>query len=274
MAWDTLRDRTRTTRLLILGRVESAPGTTLSDVAADLGITVQAVSAHARKMTEQGWLALANGGYRATPKGLQVLHEGVRLLRDAVAALAEPLDVIQVTSAIAAASVAEGDEVGLFMADGDLEARPGVEASSRGRARNRARPGEELLVGELKGLVKLEPGRLTLVAVPAPAEGGIARVDRARLAKRLAPLRPAKVGAHGTGARILGRHLVGHGLRTLDFEYAADRAAFNAAERGLDAVLLVSRDRLPETMQLFERLNGETLRRVPIEVLEAPERHA
>lgn len=271
-AWRSLRDRTATTRVLILASLESQPGATLSDVGGRLGITVQAVSAHAKEMTRNGWLTFADGSFRATPKGLQQLHEGVRALRAATASLAAPLDVIQVTSAVAATTVRAGDEVGLFMVDGDLEARPSRDAASKGRAQNAAAKGGEVIVAELKGMVRLEPGHLTLVSVPGPSEGGIGRVDMARLAKRLASHKPRKVGAHGTGARILARSLVGAGLTSLDFDYAADRAAFNAAERGLDVLLFVSRDRFAEVIETLARLNEATLRRVPVELLEAPER--
>lgn len=267
-----LRDRTATTRVLILAALESRPTATLSDVADGLDVTVQAISAHAQEMARQGLLAVEEGVYRPTAKGRQALHEGVRQLRDAVATLAAPLDVIQVTSAVAAAPVSEGDEVGLFMAGGELEARPGAHAPSRGRAARSAKAGDEVIVTDLKGMVKLEPGKLALVSVPGPGEGGIARVDVARLRKTLAGHKAAKVGAHGTGAAILARRLAGDLFETLDFTFAADRAAFNAAERGLDVLLLVTRDRLSEVMQSFERLNASTLRRVPITVVEAPER--
>ncbi|HUR25139.1 MAG TPA: MarR family transcriptional regulator [Candidatus Thermoplasmatota archaeon] len=270
-----LRDRTAITRLLILGELERRPGTTLSDIANSLGVTVQAVSAHAKDLTALGWLRSDDGTFRATPKGLQSLHEGVRHLRDAVGALAAPLDVIQLTSAVAAASIQAGDAVGLFMEEGDLAARPAKDAPSRGRARNSARPGEEVIVGDLQGMVKLEPGRLTLVSLPGPAEGGIAALDRDALRKMLARRDrrdgAGRMGAHGTGARVLARWLAKEGLARLDFEFAADRAAFNAAERGLDVLLLVTRDRLAEVMDSFERLNSETLRRVPVELVEAPE---
>jgi predicted transcriptional regulator len=269
-----LRDRTATTRVLILATLEARPTATLSDVAETLGVTVQAISAHAQEMARQGLLELSEGSYRPTAKGRQVLHEGVRQLRDAVTALADPLDVIQVASAVAAAPIAAGQEVGLFMADGELEARPSANAPSRGRAAAGAKPGDEVIVAELKGMVKLEPGHLTVVSLPGPAEGGIARVDAARLRKLLAGYRPRKVGAHGTGAHILARRLVGEGLPSLDFAFAADRACFNAAERGLDVLLLVTRDRLSEVMQAFERLNAATLRRVPVLLVEAPERAA
>ena len=280
----SLRDRTGITRLLILAELVRRPGTTLSDVADALGVTVQAVSAHAKDLSSLGWLKTEDGSYRATPKGLQSLHEGVRHLRDAVGALAAPLDVIQLTSAVAAAPVQVGDPVALVMEDGDLAAHPakGATAPSRGRARNAAKAGEEVIVGDLQGMVKLEPGRLTLVSLPGPDEGGVAAIDRDGLRKLLARKSQAgtgaaprpgwRLGAHGTGARVLARWLAKEGHRAVDFEFAADRASFNAAERGLDVALLVTRDRLAEVMESFDRLNSQTLRRVPIELVEAPER--
>jgi predicted transcriptional regulator len=272
-----LRDRTATTRILILASLHE--GATLSATGARLGITVQAVSAHARSLAAAGLVAAEAGTYRVTARGLQALHEGVRQLRDAVAALAAPLDVIQVASAVAGAPLRAGQEVGLWMADGDLEARPlsgKADPGSRGRMRTAAAAGEEAIVADLKGVVRLEPGTLRVVSVPAPAEGGTARVDASRLAATLRGGAWAKIGALGTGPRILARRLAGMGAlgerERADFEFAADQAAFNAAERGLSAVLLVSRDRLAEAMQSFERLNARTLRRVPVELVEAPER--
>lgn len=262
-----LRDKAEATRLLILADLQERPGTTLSEVAARLGVTVQAISAYAQEMARAGRLATDGGAYRVTENGLQSLHEGVRRLRDAVDGLAERLSVIQVTSAVAAAPVRAGEEVGLFMHEGDLAARPSRSAPSRGVARNDGRPGDEVIVAELKGMVDLSPGRLTVVTVPSPEEGGIRRVDAAALRARLrARGKPDRVGAHGTGARILARS-----LGPVHFEFAADRAAFNAAERGLDVHLFCSRDRLPDLAETLERLNADTLRRVPVDLLEAPE---
>ena len=265
-----LRDRTAITRLLIVAELQRRPGATLSDVAEALGITVQAVSVHARSLAQSGALRVDDGAYQVAPKGLQDLHEGVRHLHDALNDLAAPLDVIQVTSAIAAAAIAAGQSVGLSMEDGDLHARPSATAPSRGVARNAAKAGDEVIVGQLQGMVRLEPGKMTLVSLPGPAEGGIARVDRGGLARLLNGRKPARIGAHGTGARILARALAKEGFGA-DFEFAADRAAFNAAERGLDVLLFVTRDRLPEAMDTIERLNAGTLRRVAVELVEAPE---
>lgn len=262
-----LRDRSGLTRLLVLAALEKEPGCTLSEVARRLDVTVQAVSAYAKGLAEDGLLADGEHGYAVTPQGLQHVHEGVRQLRAAVDAVATPLSVIRVASAVAAARVNAGERVGLYMEGGDLAAKPRLRASSTGRAVHDADVGEEVVVADLSGLVDLQPGRIQVIAVPSPMEGGVARVDAARLRALLKDhARPHKTGAVGTGAAILARR-----LGDVHFEFAADRAAFNAAERGLDVRLFVSRDRLPQVMQAFEELNGGTLRRVLVEVAEAPE---
>lgn len=261
-----LRDKAGITRLLILAELEREPGATLSDVAAHLDVTVQAVSAYAKELVADGLLA-EGGPQRVTSKGLQVLHEGVRQMRSAVDAVATPLAVIRVASAIAATKIKEGERVGLVMQDGELHAKARLRSASMGRALRDAEPGDEVVVGDLTGLVELAPGSIHVVAVPSPMEGGIARVDLPRLRALLKEAsRVDKVAALGTGARVLAAR-----FGAIDLDYAAARAAFNAAERGLAVRLFVSRDRLPEAMQAFEQGNAGTLRRVPLEIIEAPE---
>lgn len=264
-----LRDKAEVTRLLILAEMEREPGATLSDVAERLDVTVQAISAYAKELVSDGLLA-EHGPQRVTPKGLQTLHEGVRQLRAAVDAVATPLAVIRVASAIAATRIKEGERVGLVMQEGELHARSRFRAASMGRALRDAEPGDEVVVGDLTGLVELTAGRITVVALPSPMEGGVARVDVPRLRALLKDMpRVDKVAALGTGARVLAAR-----LGPIDLDFAAARAAFNAAERGLDVRLFVSRDRLPEAMQAFEQGNAGTLRRVAVELVEAPELRA
>lgn len=261
-----LRDKAAVTRILILAELEREPGATLSEVAARLDVTVQAVSTYAKALVAEGLLA-EEGPQRVTPLGLQALHEGVRQMRAAVDEVAKPLAVIRVTSAVAATRVRRGERVGLFMEAGDLAARARQRSASTGRALHDAEAGEEVVVGDLTGLVDLQPGRVTVVGIPSPAEGGSRRVDLPRLRALLKEQpRPDKVGAVGTGARLLARR-----LGSVDFEFAAERAAFNAAERGLDVRLFVSRERLPDVMETLQAQNEGTLRRVPVELVESPE---
>ncbi len=261
-----LRDKTGITRLLILAEFERDPASTLSQAAQRLGVTVQAVSVYAKALETDGLLS-PDDDVRVTPLGLQHLHEGVRRLRGALDAVATPLSVIGVTSAVAASDIKEGDRVGLFMEGGDLAAKPRARAASSGRALHAADEGEEIVVTDLAGLVALQPGGLVVIGVPGPVEGGVRRIDLPRLRAVLKThSRPEKVGAVGTGAAILAKR-----LGALDFEFAAERAAFNAAERGLSVRLFVARDRLPAVMQAFDQLNAGTLRRVSVELVDAPE---
>jgi predicted transcriptional regulator len=264
-----LRDKTRLTRLLVLAELERDASATLSDIARRLDVTVQAVSTYARGLVDEGLLRAEGAAFRVTPRGRQELHEGVRQLRGAVDAVTAPLSVIRVTSAIAAGRIKANETVGLYMQAGDLAAKPRHRSPSTGRATHDAEPGDEVVVTDLAGLVELSPGRIQVVALPSPMEGGVARVDLPRLRALLRDAqRVAKVGALGTGAAILARKLGA----APDFEFAADRAAFNAAERGLDVRLFVTRERLPDAMQAFEEMNAGTLRRVSVELVEAPER--
>lgn len=265
-----LRDKSNVTRLLILAELERDPGATLSEVADRLGVTVQAVSTYAKGLAADGLLHESGASAsRVTPAGLQWLHEGVRQLRAAVDSVAAPLAVIRVASAVADGRIREGERVGLFMRGGELHAKSKLRAPSVGRATHDAEAGDEVVVNDLSGLVDLQPGRIRVIAVPSPMEGGARRVDLPRLRALVKDMpRAEKTGAVGTGALLLARRLSGGAV---DFEFAAHRAAFNAAERGLSARVFVSRDRLPEVMQAFEELNAGTLRRVGIDVVEAPE---
>ena len=261
-----LRDRTGLTRVLMLAAMEEAPGITLSDIAARLEISVQAVWTHARQLAADGLISQGDE-QRVSSAGRAFLHEHVRRLRAAVDEVSAPLALIRTTSAIAAGPIAAHAEVGLYMDGGDLYARAGHAAPSGGRAAHAAGAGDEVIVEDLAGMVALSPGRLSVVGVPSAEEGGIRHVDVPRLRARLRDLpAPHKTGAVGTGARVLAAR-----LGPLDFEFAAERAAFNAAERGLDVRLYITRDRLADAMDVFQQANARTLKRVAIEQFDAPE---
>ncbi len=250
-----LRDRTAVTRALILSHL--ADGDNLSETARALGITVQAVSNHARSLADEGHLLAEGGAYRVNAAGRQFLHEQVRRIGDAADALRARLADIDLTSAVALDPIQRGATVGLVMRDGDLAA-VAAPAASTGIAVTAARPGAEVIVQDLKGVVQLDPGAITLVLLPGPHEGGVAKA-------KVPPVPPAPVvAAVGTGARLVARakHHVVHA-------FAPEQAAFNAAERGLDVLLYVTRDRLPEVQRILDERNTRTLHRIAIRVVEA-----
>lgn len=250
-----LRDRGRWTQTAILALLLERPRSR-SSLARHLDLTPQGVSAQVKQAIDAGLLRETDEGPAVTPAGVQQVRDGCDRLAAALDAMRAPLAAVETVSAVAAADIEAGQVVGLWMRHGDLVADPGRIGQSRGQARTDAHAGTEAIVSHLEGVVDLAPGTVTVARVPGPGDGGIGAVDEAGLAHLL----PAadRFGAVGTGAAVLARR-----RGRLDFEFGAAEAARNAAERGLDTLLYVSRDRFTEVMRVLE---GD----VNVRVVEAP----
>jgi len=254
-----LRRRGHWTRSSILALLLREPGLSRAALARRLDLTVQAVAVQVRDLLETGLLA-EDPRLRVAPLGVQRLGEDVALLGDATERLRAPLSRFDVLSAVAGSGIRAGQEVGLFMEDGELVAYPGRDGPSRGVAVGDARARDEVLVQGAQGVVELRPGRIDVVRVPEPTQGGTAAVD----ARRLDEPGDALVGAVGTGAAILAAR-----LGRLDLRFAAAEAALNAAQRGLDVRLYVSGDQVADALRVLEA-GGRGPARVEVRLQEAP----
>src|SRR5437899_5791929 len=78
---ELLRNLRSSTRLLFLYEVTTNRHTRLRTIAERLGMTVQGASEYAHGLQGDGLLVLANGEYRATKKGVELLHDGFLELR-------------------------------------------------------------------------------------------------------------------------------------------------------------------------------------------------
>lgn len=263
-----LRDRRRLTGLLVLRELAFAPSS-LRAVASRLAITVQAVSVHAQRLASEGLLEKGDDGYVVTAKGTQALHEGFGDLKRTIDETIARMAVVRVTSAVAASAVRAGEGVGLFMEKGELVAYPRRRSPSTGIAAHDAAEGDELQVRDLAGVVELRPGRIFVLRVPAPEEGGsrVVSLRRLKALLREKAFAPDRVGAVGTPARVLARR-AGH---PPDLEFAPVEAGFHAAELGLAVLLLVSREHLKEALATIDARNARTLERVPVEILDCPQ---
>lgn len=257
-----LRDVREATELLLLLEVTTHRHTRMKSLADKLGLSVQAVSGYVREMTEAGLVSRQEGVYTATVRGVDRLHEGFKELRDFVDRSYAEMSILERTPALAGADVREGDRVGLIMEDGVLVAYPGREAASRGRALHGAREGEDVAIVDLEGIVDLEPGTIVLLRLPGVAQGGTHRVDleAAREAVRKAAV--DRIGAADLVARVLARKLD----LPVDFRLAAAPAALEAAQRGLDVLLLVSEDAVPDVVAAVEAANEGREEKVRYEV--------
>jgi predicted transcriptional regulator len=265
----TIRDKGFLTRILILSHLRASPRATLREVGERIGITMQAVSLYVQTLEQDGHVeAHPSGGRRVTPKGHQWLQDGLLAAKRVIEEALDPLTVIKATSAIAGGRIEAGGRVGLTMENGILMARADRASPSQGHALNAAKSGEEVLVTDLEGVVPLNPGRIFVIRLPRPEDGGSTRVDTSDLAREFGAriYRGTKTGVIGLGARIVAERLG----RPIDFEFGAAPAAFHAAELGLDSILLVAGDEFRACMSMLEKLNAQSPQHVVVDVLQAP----
>lgn len=177
-----LRDLKQNTEMLILVHVLESPSPRLKDIADQLGITVQAVSQYVAAMRKEGLLREYTGKLRPTRKGMQLLQEHFGKLKEEIDAVLRRIRVIDRCVAIAGKRIEKGDRVGLIMEDGMLMAFPNQKSASTGRAIEEADEGDDVLVGELEGIVDLELGKLLVLEAPSEIDGGskTANIERAR----------------------------------------------------------------------------------------------
>lgn len=248
------RARALSTRLLLLLEVHNHRHARLRTLADRLDITVQAVSDYLKRLTNEGLVESAGGAWRPTKKGTALLHDTMRDLRRFVDESLGRLRIIEETYALADRRLHAEQEVGLYMRDGRLYAGPPRGLPSRGRARTEAEAGHLVLVGELKGMMRLEPAPLTLLVHPDFPTG--AALERARREVRRGPTGPRRrlVAAHGLTslAWIQALGLEAH------LEFAAAAAAQDAAARGVPVLYFVPR---PEAAALEASVRAEAAQR-------------
>ena len=199
-----LRDLKRNTELLILVQILESPNPRLKDIAGQLGITVQAVSQYVAAMRKEGLVREYSGKLRPTRSGMQLLQEHFGKLKDEVDAILRRIRVIDSCVAMAGGKISKGNRVGLVMEDGMLMAFPNQKASSTGRAVEDAEEGDDVMVGELEGIVDLELGRLLIIEAPSETEGGSKSADIEHVRGKVDEFSPGLlVAGDAVGAALL-----------------------------------------------------------------------
>jgi len=214
-----------------------------------------------RRLTDEGLLHVVDGEYRATRKGVDLLQSQFRELRTFVERAGRTMAFVETTNALAGEAVRRGEPVGLFMESGALVARQGRTSPSTGIAVHDASKGEVLAVRDLEGIVALRPGRITIARLPA-ARDGRPRVLSAAAMRRIAGLaRTAAVAVLDVSGLFATRQI---GVRPR-IEFAAIPGAIEAAERGVDVVLLIPDDRAAEILLAIEAANARLEDKIPFE---------
>ena len=138
-------------------------------------------------------------------------------------------------------------------------AHSGRPSPSSGAALNDASKGEIVAVRDLEGIVALRPGRIVIARIRGRDTGrrGLHGPSRRVLSRA----KDSVVGAMDVAGLVTAKEL---GLK-LRIEFAVLPATIEAAERGVDVLLLVPEERAAETVQAIEAANARLEDKIPYE---------
>lgn len=231
--YEFLRDKRSITKTLIL--LEILKGARkLREIADAIGVSVQAVSEYLREMVEE---SLVSRDLRITIAGVEYLEQTIKsieiFLRDAT----RRLNMIRVIDAIADEDIEAGEEVGLFMRNGRVMAHRRKE-DSIGIAINSAKKGEDVGVTSMKGIIRIDRGKIKICVLPSIADGGSRKVNIDRLRETIKDCEMYVV--YGSTAIATCNKI---GINNF-IEFASSYVCVDCALKGINVALLVSKDYL------------------------------
>jgi putative transcriptional regulator len=234
---DVLDNKRSATKFRVLIEIaDRQPAVNQGEIAEAVGVTSQAVSEYIRELVDVGYVEKeARSRYRVTKEGVDWLFQqasDVRRFADHVTE--DVLGSMREDAAFATAAVETGDTVSLSVVDGLLHAEPGDERPATGVATTDAGEGEVVGVTGFAGIIDLEPGDVTFFQVspirskhPEGSDALADAVDGAGLVAAAGVEAVAAVRASGGEA---------------DVTFAAGEVAADAANRGLDVVVVATTD--------------------------------
>jgi putative transcriptional regulator len=251
---NVLQSKRESSRFQILVEIAAhQPNLRQKEVAESLGVTPQAISEYIKELVADG-LVTTDGRmrYSITKEGVEwLLESAAELKRYARVVMEEIISHVSVWTALAEADLIEGERVSLEMKNGLLYAdrKEGVEAS--GVVIGDAKTGEDVGVSDLRGLISLDEGRITLCKVPRVQTGGSRKVDLKLLERELVGKK--MVGCLGIEALVALRK-VG---REPDVIFGAKEFAVEAAYHGISSIIVSVDEQIPG---LLTRLESEGLK--------------
>ena len=251
---DILKNKGRTTRLLLLLEMVTNLPRDQRSLAESVGITPQAVSEYMSRMKMEGLAETLKEGPRATVRGVDMLQSDLLRLKEMVDSSISKLEIIRSTDAVAGEHIERGETGHLTMKDGLLYAFKG-EGGSTGTADNDAGPGEMLSVSDLSGVMEMEKGTLRLMeVVPVRRGGGGDRIDPDEL------IRMSGVGDRShriaaldlESAAFLMRSKIPYHLELPSAEYVLE-----PLDRGLDVIALGTPYAISTVLRKMDELKRE-----------------
>jgi len=242
-----LRDKSKMTKFLLLYKSAVERPNRLADLASELDMSEQAVSNYISQMEEEGLIDRSGSFYRPTSEGMELVREVVSELGSFLDEASDKINFISTCTAIASENILEGERVGLEMKDGFLHASL-EESNSMGTALNDARPDEPLRVGGLQGITEMDLGELYLLEADIDGDAE----------KKVESLQSEMNSIDYDKLAIMGE--MQYGLSNMigiepDIQFAPVDSVMNAAEKGLDVLLMLSKKDLDEVSEKLKDRN-------------------
>jgi putative transcriptional regulator len=249
-----LSSKRESSRFQILVEIAAhQPNLRQKEVADRMGITPQAVSEYIKELVADG-LVTTDGRmrYSITKEGVEwLLENAAELKRYARVVMEEIISHVSVWSALADVDLSEGERISLEMRGGLLYANRKQGISATGIAISSVKAGEDVGVSDLKGLISLEEGKVTVCKVPRVQLGGSRRANLQALDSLLHDKK--MVGCLGIEALVALRK-VG---REPDVIFGAKESAVESAFHGVSSIVVSVDEQIPS---LLNRLESEGLK--------------
>ncbi|MGC9307373.1 MAG: winged helix-turn-helix transcriptional regulator [Thermoplasmatota archaeon] len=259
---DILREKSLSTRVLILLEIATGRHSRLASIADRIGITKQAVSDYIKKMREEGLVQVIDGEYKPTIQGTQFMHRHLLDLKQFLDDTLTQLNIIESDTALAGDEITEGDTLGLFMENGILTAYSAHTSTSRGTARQDADPGEDIAIDDMEGIMQYELGTIHLFELPGPQQGGTRILDVDALAEAIDAIAPDRVAI----ADVIARAALHKAGIPYHIEFSPHHAAIEAVQRGLNVALLGWSTSIEEALSTIQDFNGSSVERIHYDV--------
>ena len=227
------------------------PNIQQKDIAPRLGITSQAVSEYIRDLIKDGWLvSQGRSRYKVTREGVDWILQMSRQLHSYSWFVSKVVADISTTTAIADSDLSVGQPAALYMKDGLLFASDVIGGKgAKGIAVTEAKKGRDVGIGNVEGVIKLDPAKVTIGKVSNVQDGGSRSTDLTRLKKETKEAR--LVGVTGAEALVA---LTEIGVKP-DYVHGVREAAIEAAYCGLSFLVICSEDKISILVQRLEEEN-------------------
>ena len=261
-AVELLRDLRATTKMIILSYLIDEPTLKSKNLANLLNMTIPGIAEYINLMKDDGFVREVDGLFTVTKRGVEFLHKNIITLKRYIEQEMKKLKIIHQCGAIAKNLVKKGTRVYLIMNNGILWAYTNRKSNSTGIAMNNAKVGDYVLVTKLEGIVPLQPGKLRIVRIPEHLSKKI-NIRKLSVEIRRAKKQKYKIGTGGLEALVLMNKLNVH----IDFQYLPVETTFDMVVHGIDVLLVVSEEYIPQAISLIEDYNLRTEDKIEYQIL-------